>query len=61
MTLTIQFNSGWIPILSDLHANTYDHRGTDPITSLGGSVPGSGVGAGVHLLLHSWCCSFTER
>ncbi|UWR33016.1 metallophosphoesterase [Sulfitobacter sp. W027] len=35
MTLTIPFNSGRIAILSDLHANTYDHRGTDPIASLG--------------------------
>ncbi|MDK3017285.1 hypothetical protein QO033_06325, partial [Pseudodonghicola sp. IC7] len=26
-----------------------------------GSVPGDGVGTGVHLLLHSWCCSFTAR
>jgi Icc-related predicted phosphoesterase len=35
MTLTIPFNSGRIAILSDLHANTYEHRGTDPIASLG--------------------------
>ncbi len=26
-----------------------------------GSVPRDGVGTGVHLLLHSWCRSFTER
>ena len=26
-----------------------------------GSVPGSGVGTGVHLLPHSWCRSFTAR
>jgi len=35
MTLTIPFNSGRIAVLSDLHANTYEHRGTDPITALG--------------------------
>jgi len=26
-----------------------------------GSAPGGGVGTGVHLLLHGWCCSFTGR
>ena len=35
MTLTIPFHSGRIAILSDLHANTYEHRRTDPIASLG--------------------------
>ncbi|MEI4263864.1 LysR family transcriptional regulator ArgP, partial [Roseovarius sp. D0-M9] len=33
----------------------------DLVELLPGSAPGSGVGTGVHLLLHSRCCSFTER
>ncbi|SFD50167.1 Calcineurin-like phosphoesterase [Sulfitobacter brevis] len=35
MTLTIPYDSGRIAILSDLHADTYQRRGADPITSLG--------------------------
>ena len=37
---------------------TASHRRPRPS---GGSVPRDGVGTGVHLLLHSWCRSFTER
>ena len=33
----------------------------DELAAQFGSVPRDGVGTGVHLLLHSWCRSFTER
>ena len=38
-----------------------EHAALDDWRGIKGSVPGSGVGTGAHLLLHSRCRSFTVR